>query len=70
MLKPKQTITVGGALPDTATVEDGSLFINIEAPGNPIYQVSQPAKTWNQIEGLTIVVVDRGDSLFERKEEL
>lgn len=70
MLKPKQTITVGGALPDAATVEDGSLFINIEAPGSPIYQVSHSAKTWSQIEGLTIVVVDRGDSLFERKEEL
>ena len=69
MLRPKQTITVGETLPDAAITEDGSLFINLEAPGNPIYQVSQSAKTWNQIEGLTVTVVDRGDSIFEEKEE-
>ena len=69
MLRPKQTITVGGTLPDATTMEDGSLFINIEAPGNPIYQASQSAKIWTQIEGLTVTVVDRGDSMFEEEKE-
>lgn len=70
MLRPKQTITVGGKLPDVSVTEDGSLFIDLAAPGNPIYQVSQVNKVWNQVEGLTVTVVDRGDSMFkEGKEE-
>lgn len=70
MLKPKQTIIVGETRPEVSSVEDGSLFIDLASPGNPIYQASQAAEAWNQIEGLQIVLVDRGDSMLaEIKEE-
>lgn len=69
MLKPKQTIIVGEARPEADSVEDGSLFIDLASPGNPVFQASQSNKVWNQIEGLQIVLVDRGDSMFEKLEE-
>lgn len=70
MLKPKQTIIVGETRPEVSSVEDGSLFIDLASPGNSIYQASQAAEAWNQIEGLQIVLVDRGDSMLaEIKEE-
>lgn len=69
MLKPKQTIVIGEARPEANSVEDGSLFIDLASPGNPVYQASQTAGTWNQVEGLQIVLVDRGDSMFEKLSE-
>lgn len=69
MLKPKQTIVIGEARPEVSSVEDGSLFIDLASPGNPVYQASQTAGTWNQVEGPQIVLVDRGDSMFEKLPE-
>lgn len=69
MLKPKQTIVVGETRPEASSVEDGSLFIDLASPGNSVYQASQAAGTWNQVEGLQIILVDRGDSMFAELEE-
>ena len=69
MLKPKQTITVGTLRPEATDLEDGSLFIDLAAPGNPVYQVSQSYQTWNQVEGMPVILVDRGDSMLGEIEE-
>jgi hypothetical protein len=64
-MKPRQTINFGSEFPDVNAVADGSLFVDTSSSGNKIFQLNQKIQTWKQIEGLTIELVDRKDSLFQ-----
>jgi len=63
-MKPKQTIKFGLEFPDANNTTDGSLFVDLSTNGNKIFQFNQKLQTWKQIEGLTIELIDRKDSML------